>query len=145
RREPRSWSNGRRRCATASAWRRSCARRTTGYAGSQRQERPTDGGPSCCRPSGDGDRRAEVDVLDGVQERHPVCPWPLEGLAARDQAHAAGPLVDDGGADGLGEVALTRAGATGVDEADAAHVAVRDLPAGEVDGMVGGQVGVDEL
>jgi len=35
--------------------------------------------------------------------------------------------------------------AAGVDEARAAHVAIRDLVAAEIDGMIAGEVGVDAL
>ena len=56
----------------------------------------------------------------------------------------AGPLVDHGGADGLGQVVGTLGLAAGVDEPDAAGVAVDDLPAGQVDGVVGGELLVDE-
>ena len=53
---------------------------------------------------------------------------PLEGLAPDDQALAAGALVDDGRADRLGLVALALRLAAAVDQPDAAHVAVHDLP-----------------
>ena len=82
--------------------------------------------------------------MDGVEEGDAVGHGALEGFAAADEAEAAGTLVDDGGADGFGQVAGTGGGTAGVDEADAAHVAVGHLPAGEVDGMVGGQLVVDQ-
>ena len=86
----------------------------------------------------------EVDVLDGVEQLDALGHRPLERLAARDQAHAAGPLVDDGGAHGVGQVAGALGLAAAVDEPDAAHVAVGDLPAGEVDRVVGGELVVDQ-
>jgi hypothetical protein len=43
-----------------------------------------------------------VDEVDAVGHR------PLEGLAPDDEPGPAGPLVDDGGADGLGQVAAAR-------------------------------------
>jgi predicted acylesterase/phospholipase RssA len=43
-------------------------------------------------------RREAIDVLDGVQQLDPLLHRPLEGLAPRDQAGAAGALVDHRGA-----------------------------------------------
>ena len=86
----------------------------------------------------------QVDVLDGVDEGGTLGQRALEGLATHDEAHAAGALVDDGGAHGLGQVAVALGLAAGVDEADATGVAVDDLPAGEVDRVVGGQLVVDQ-
>ncbi len=91
-----------------------------------------------------GDRGVEEDVLDGVEELDAFGHRALEGLAADDQPGPAGPLVDDGGADGLGQVVGALGLAAGVDEGDPARVAVDDLPAGEVDGVVGGELLVDE-
>ena len=68
----------------------------------------------------------------------------LEGLAAHDEPHAAGPLVDDRGPHGLREVAGAGGLAARVDEPDPPRVAVHDLPAGEVDRVVGRQLVVDE-
>src|ERR1700761_8533161 len=74
--------------------------------------------------SGDGDLFVEVDVLNPVDHGGPLGHRPLEGLAADDEAHATGPLVDDGGAHGLGQVAVALGLAARVDETDAAGVAV---------------------
>ena len=68
----------------------------------------------------------------------------LEGFAAGDQAHAAGALVDDGGGDGFLEI-VGAGCAAAVDQARAAHVAIGDLVAAEVDGMIAGEFGVDAL
>src|SRR5690606_40078838 len=70
----------------------------------------------------DGDARVQVDVLDRVQQRRAFLHRPLEGLAARDEAHAAGALVDDGRTHRFGQIARTRRGAAAVDQAGAAHV-----------------------
>src|SRR5205807_772133 len=67
----------------------------------------------------------------------------LEGFAPGDEAHAAAALVDDGGAHGLGHVALALRLAAGVDEAAPAHVAVHDLVADEVYGVVARQLRVN--
>ena len=68
----------------------------------------------------------------------------LERLAADDEPHAARPLVDDRGPHGLGKVRGAGRLAAGVDEPDAARIAVDDLPAGQVDRVVGRELGVDE-
>src|SRR5919205_245130 len=60
-----------------------------------------------------------------------------------DEAHAAAALVDDGGADGVGQVARALRLAARVDEAAAAHEAVGHLVADEVDGVVARQVCVN--
>src|SRR3954449_5906882 len=93
----------------------------------------------------DRDLGRQVDVLDRPQQLGALVDRALERLAARDQAHAAGALVDDRGPDGLGAVALPGGRAAAVDEARAAHVAVDDLVAGEVDRMVGRELRVDAL
>src|SRR3954465_6557725 len=97
------------------------------------------------RGSGDGDLRREVDVLDRAQQLGALVERAPERLAARDEPHAAGALVDDGGADRLRHVALARGRAAAVDQAAAPHVAVDDLVAGEVDRVVGRELGVDAL
>ena len=56
----------------------------------------------------------------------------LECLAARDEAHTTSALVDDGCGDSVLHVVGTGS-TTGVDEADAAHVVVDDLPAAKID------------
>src|SRR6266852_4714027 len=92
----------------------------------------------------DSDFGAQVDVLDGVEELDAFLHGALEGFAAGDEASAASALVDDGGGYGFFEVVGT-GGAAAVDEASAAHVAVGDLIAGQVDGMIAGEIGVDAL
>jgi hypothetical protein len=56
------------------------------------------------RGSCHGDLVFEVNVLDGVKHFDALVFRTLEDLAARDEAAAAGALVDDGGADGMAEV-----------------------------------------
>src|SRR6202020_196632 len=94
--------------------------------------------------SGDRDLFVQVDVLNAVDEGGALGQRALEGLAADNEAHAPGPLVDHRGADGLGQVAVALGLAAGVDQADAAGVAVDDLPAGEVDRVLGRQLVVDQ-
>src|SRR5690242_19120061 len=89
--------------------------------------------------SGDVDFGAEINVLNGVEELYAFLYGALEGFAAGDEAGTAGALVDDGCGYGFFEVVGT-GGSTGVDEAGAAHIAVGDLVAAEVDGMIAGKV-----
>src|SRR5712664_329675 len=93
---------------------------------------------------GDGDFGAEVNVLDGVEELDAFVHGALEGFAAGDEAGAAGALVDDGSGYGLFEVVCAGSPAA-IDQAGAAHIAVGDLIAGQVDGMIAREVGVDAL
>src|ERR1700730_15956407 len=93
----------------------------------------------------DGDAVVEGDILNRIEEPNPLRHRPLEGLPAGDQSRATGALVDDSRPDRLFEVGLAGRGAPGVDEARATHVAVHDLVAAEVDGVVGGQLLVNEL
>src|SRR5262249_33245292 len=86
-------------------------------------------------PLGDGNFGAEIDVLDRVEELDPLGHRPLERLAARDEAGAAGALVDDRRRDRLGEI-VRAGGSAGVDEAGASHISVRHLVAAEVDRVV---------
>src|SRR6185436_14863743 len=86
----------------------------------------------CRRALRDRHFSAEVDVLDRLEEAGAFLHRTLERLAAADEAHAAGALVDDGGRDGFAEVVLTGSAAA-VDEGDAARVGVHDLVAAEVD------------
>src|SRR3954471_19651794 len=124
---------------------RSTVSDTSSPSGATTVSRPGATVPTRRVGSGDGDPRVEVDVLDGVEQLDALARGALEGLAARDEAHPPGPLVDDRGRDGLGHVGLALGLAAPVDEAGAAHVAVGDLPAGEVDRVVGGELFVDEL
>jgi hypothetical protein len=82
--------------------------------------------------------------LDGVQEFYAFGHGALEGFAAADEAGAAGALVDDGGGDGVFEIVGTGS-AAGIDEAGAAHEAVGNLIAGEIDRVIAGEVGVNTL
>src|SRR4051794_1814569 len=93
---------------------------------------------------GDRHRTVEVDVLDGVEQLDTLAGRALERLATADQTGAPGSLVDHRGAHGVGQVAGALGLATGVDEPDATHVKVRHLPTGGVDGVVGGELVVDE-
>ncbi len=92
----------------------------------------------------DGDFFVEVNVLNGVQEFSAFIDVALESLTTRDESLATGALVDDGGLNGFCEVVVARR-TTRVDEADTTHVAIRHLVAGEVDGVIGAQVGVHAL
>ena len=94
--------------------------------------------------SGNGDVLAQVYVLDRVEELDPFGHGALERFPAGDQAHAAGALVDDGGGDGVAEI-IFAGGAPAVDEAGAAHVAIGDLVAAEVDGVVAAEIGINPL
>src|SRR6266702_6264563 len=96
------------------------------------------------RLSGYGDVFAQVDVLDGVQEFYAFGHGTLEGFAAGDEAGAAGALVDDGGGDSVFEI-VGAGSAAGIDEARAAHETVGDLVAGEIDGVIAGEIGVNAL
>lgn len=80
--------------------------------------------------------------MDGVDERDAFVPGTLKGLASDGQAHATGPLVDRRGANRLGQVSATRRGATAVDQSDPSQIAVGDLRASEVDGVIGGELAV---
>src|SRR5690348_7153506 len=84
------------------------------------------------RGLGDGDVGAEVDVLDGGEELDAFGHGALEGFAAGDEACAAGTLVDDSSGYGVFEVVGTGSAAA-IDQARAAHEAVGDLIAAEVD------------
>ena len=78
--------------------------------------------------------------MDGVEEFHALGNGALECLAAADEAEAASSFVDDRGAHCFGQIAGARRCPSGVDQPDAAHVAVGHLPPGEVDRVVGGQL-----
>src|SRR3990172_4542416 len=75
----------------------------------------------------DGDSATAIDVLDSVQKLDALGHRPLESLPSADQSHAACALIDDRRLHRLGQVALSTARPTRVDEPDPAHVAVRDL------------------
>src|SRR5690606_21452032 len=92
--------------------------------------------PPWKRRSGHGYGVVEVHVLDEVEELHALGHGTLEGLAAGDEAHAAAALVEHGGEHRLGVVARAARRAARVDEASATHVAVGDLPADQLDGVV---------
>src|SRR5947209_3586453 len=91
---------------------------------------------------GDGDFGAEVDVLDGVEELDAFLHGALEGFAAGDEASAAGALVDDSSGDGFLEI-VCAGSAAAVNQASATHVAIGDLIARQIDGMIAAEVGVD--
>lgn len=80
--------------------------------------------------------------MDGVDDADAFFDGALEGFATENEAHTASAFVDDSGLGGFGEVIAAR-GAAGVDEASAAHVAVGDLVAAEVDRMWGSKIGVN--
>ena len=93
---------------------------------------------------GDGDFGAEVDVLDGVEELDAFLHGALEGFAAGDEASAAGALVDDSSGDGFLEI-VCAGSAAAVNQASATHVAIGDLIARQIDGMIAAEVGVNTL
>src|SRR5229473_7040587 len=93
---------------------------------------------------GDGDFGAQVDVLDGIEKLDAFLHGALEGFAAGDETGAAGALIDDGGGYGFFEV-VCAGRAAAIDQAGAAHIAVGDLIAGQVDGMIAGEIGVNAL
>src|SRR5262249_52107644 len=90
-----------------------------------------------------GDFLRQVHVLDGVEEGDAVLEGPLERLAAGDQARAGGALVDHRRLDRLRQVARPLRLAAGVDQAAPTHVAVDDLVARQVDGVLAGEFRVD--
>src|SRR5205807_7311502 len=94
--------------------------------------------------SGDGDALVQEHVLNGAEQLDAVGHGPLEGLAPHDEPGPTRPLVDDGGADGLTQITVPLRLASGVDEGNPAHVAVGHLPAGQIDGVVGGELRVHE-
>src|SRR5215467_4679231 len=94
--------------------------------------------------SGDRHFRAQIDVLNGVEQLDALIHGALEGFASGDEAGTAGALIDYGGSYRFLEVVGSR-GASGIDQAGAAHETVRDLVAAEVDRMVARKVAVDAL
>src|SRR5438445_3878177 len=84
-----------------------------------------------------GDFGAEVDVLNGVEEFYSFDHRTLERFAAGDEAGAAGAFVDDSGSDRFFEIVCAGC-AAGVYETGATHVAIRDLVAAKIDGMIAG-------
>src|SRR5882762_6503529 len=92
----------------------------------------------------DGNFRAQINVLNGVEKLHAFTHWALECLAAGNEASAAGTLVDHRGGNCFLEV-VGSGSATAVDQSRAAHVAIGHLIAAKVDGMVAGEVGINAL
>src|SRR5439155_6377427 len=88
---------------------------------------------------GDGYCGAEVDILDGVEELNTFFHGTLESFAAGDETGAASALVDDRRGDSFFEV-VCAGSAAAVDQSHAAHVAVGNLIAGQVDGMIAAQI-----
>src|SRR4051794_18152390 len=80
---------------------RSTVSDTSSPLGATTVSRPGATVPTRSCGSGDGDACVEVDVLDGVEQLDALARGALERLAARDQAHPAGPLVDDRSGHGL--------------------------------------------
>src|SRR5438477_426708 len=93
---------------------------------------------------GDGDVGAEVNVLNGVEELDAFLHGALERFAAGDETRAASALVDNRSGDGFLEIVCSGSAAT-VDQDSAAHVAVGDLIARQVDGMIAAEVRVYAL
>src|SRR5437762_11206338 len=93
---------------------------------------------------GDGDFGAEVDVLDGVEELDAFLHGALEGFAAGDEASAAIALVDDSSGDGFLEI-VCAGSAAAVNQASATHVAICDLIACQINGVIAREISVDAL
>jgi hypothetical protein len=96
------------------------------------------------RGSGNTDFLAEIDILNGVQKFDAFLHGALEGFASGDEACTARAFVDDGREGRVRKVVLA-AGASRVDQTGAAHIAIGDLVAAEVDGVVGGEFRIDAL
>jgi hypothetical protein len=92
----------------------------------------------------DGNRPIQVNVLNQVQKSYTVFHGPLERFTAGDKSRAAGALVDHRGENSFGEI-VGAGGATGVNKAGTAHIAVQDLVTGEIDGVFGGELAVYEV
>src|SRR5438045_4430301 len=82
----------------------------------------------------------QIDVLYRVEQGDPIAHRTHEGLTTGDQAHPARSLVDHRRPHRLLQIALTRRGASRVDQPAAAEIAVDHLVAREVDGMVAAQL-----
>src|SRR5689334_12724023 len=87
---------------------------------------------------GDGDFRAEIHVLNGIEELDAFFHGTLECLAAGDEAGASSALVNDCSGHGFFKV-IGAGSAAAIDEAGATHVAVGDLIAGQVNGVIAGR------
>ena len=94
--------------------------------------------------SGDGDLFAEVNVLNRIEELYAVFHRALERLAARDKPRASRALIDHSRQCGVGKIVFAARTAR-IDEPCATQVAIGNLVAAEVDGMVARQLGVDAL
>ena len=92
----------------------------------------------------DGNFFGEVNVLNGVQEFCTFFDVALESFTTRDETLATCALIDDRSFNRFSEVVITGR-TTGVDETNATHVAISDLVAGEIDWVIGAQVGVHAL
>src|SRR5260370_6205155 len=102
-------------------------------------------GAACCAPtnsaSGDGYFRAQINVLNCIQQLNAFLQWPLKCLPAGDQSGAACPFVDHRGDDGFLEV--IRAGSSpAVDQTSSPHEAIRYRVAAKVDAVIAGKFGV---
>src|SRR6185369_6805148 len=86
--------------------------------------------------SRDGDRGIQVDVLNDVQKLDALFHRPLERLASRDHAGAAGALVDDRRLCSFLEVARAFRRTARIDQPDAAHIAADDLIARQIDRVI---------
>ncbi len=92
----------------------------------------------------DGDVFAKVNVLDRVEELDPFLKGSLERFASGDEAHSARAFVNDCSGDGFLHIVIA-AGSTAVNEPGATHVAVCKLVPGEIDWVIGGELGVDSF
>ena len=83
--------------------------------------------------------------MNRIQECNTFSHRALEGLSTGDEPCATTTLVDDGSADRVGKIGRTLGLAAGINETDSAHVAIRDLPTGVVNWMLGDEIAVDEF
>src|ERR1700675_906436 len=92
----------------------------------------------------DGNFRAQINVLDSVQQLHTFLHRALERFPAGDEPGAACTLIDYRGGHCFFKIICAGSAAT-VDQPGAAHEAVGHLVAAEIDGMIAGELGVDAL
>src|SRR5439155_324704 len=98
------------------------------------------------RPTSSSDRYGwmKIYVLDQVEQPDAFLHRALKRFAAGNQPRAAGALVDHRELRGVGEIVPARFAAR-IDETGAAHETVDDLVARQVDWMVAGQLGVNQV
>ena len=83
--------------------------------------------------------------MNRIQECNTFSHRTLEGLSTGDEPCATTTLINDGSADRIGKIGGSLRFAARINETDSAHVAIRDLPTGVVDWMLGDEIAVDEF